>query len=1143
MTIVGTNLSLATGIKFGATSELLPTPSAMQLIVKTKPESAGKVSVSITTPNGTATDANAFTFVARPTIASVSPTSGPDAGGTSVTIAGTKFRAGSTSVYVGVNKSPSVTVLSTTKVSAKTPAGATGTVNVSVTTPGGTATDANAFKYVAGPKPTVTLISPPDGPTTGESPVTITGTGFSAAHGATVFSFGPGKLGSGVICSTSTSCTAATPPGVTGTVDVRATVEGSTSAANPPKDQFTYTTVPTVTQVSPPDGPTSGGSTVTISGTGFAMTHGATALHFGPGEVATNVNCTATACTAVTPPGAAGTVDVTATVGGATSVVNPPEDQFTYATPPTVTQVSPPDGPTIGGSTLMIMGTGFSVASDATVFNFGPGNAVVGINCTATTCAATAPPHAPGTVDVTATVAGATSAVSSADQFIYDPSVTGITPDGGPTTGGTSVAISGTGFSMSGTSFDFGPGNPVAGTCTSSTSCTAVSPSGAVGTVDVTATAAGASSAAGSADQFTYGPAVTTVMSVTPDYGSSVGSSVVTITGSGFSTGANVTVFDFGPGNLATSVNCTSTTRCTLVTPPGNPGNVDVTASAGGAASAPNAGDEFEYFSGALSVLVQANNPAGLPGLEVGSADPSRNSETVSAYVKFGSVLVGGVPVRFTLTGDCGTNSPGIVATDANPEDYDFGFATFTYAEGSAPAGSCTVEAQELQTMQFAPTEATVTQANLSVLVQANNPAGLPGLEVGSADPSRNSETVSAYVKFGSVLVGGVPVRFTLTGDCGTNSPGIVATDANPEDYDFGFATFTYAEGSAPAGSCTVEAQELQTMQFAPTEATVTQANLSVLVQANNPAGLPGLEVGSADPSRNSETVSAYVKFGSVLVGGVPVRFTLTGDCGTNSPGIVATDANPEDYDFGFATFTYAEGSAPAGSCTVEAQELQTMQFAPTEATVTQANLSVLVQANNPAGLPGLEVGSADPSRNSETVSAYVKFGSVLVGGVPVRFTLTGDCGTNSPGIVATDPDPLDANYGFATFTYEEGSAPAGSCTVEAQELQTMQFAPIEATVIQADLSISLQSSLLAGSNSYQVTAIVRFGSTSAEGVTVGFTFASGADCGTLSQPSQMTDTNGSASVSYQPGAPGGACTIKAQEQESLQSAQITISQ
>jgi hypothetical protein len=83
-------------------------------------------------------------------------------------------------------------------------------------------------------------------------------------------------------------------------------------------------------------------------------------------------------------------------------------------------------------------------------------------------------------------------------------SVTGVSPTSGPLTGGTSVTISGSGFTGA-TAFDFGSTPAPAFTVNSDTSITATSPAAtSVGPVDVTVTTPAGTTATSSADQFTY---------------------------------------------------------------------------------------------------------------------------------------------------------------------------------------------------------------------------------------------------------------------------------------------------------------------------------------------------------------------------------------------------------------------------------------------------------------------------------------------------------------------------------------------------------------------------------------------------------------------------------------------------------------
>jgi hypothetical protein len=178
----------------------------------------------------------------------------------------------------------------------------------------------------------------------------------------------------------------------------------------------------------------------------------------------------------------------------------PPPPQAPVA--PNVTGINPNNGPTAGNTLVTITGSGFT---GATVVKFGStaATSVTVISDTSITCKS---PAGTGTVDVTVATPVGTSATNSADQFTYvavGPTVTGINPNSGPITGGTSVTITGTGFSGA-TSVKFGSNAATSLTINSATSITATSPAESVGTVDVTVTTPVGTSATSSADQFTY---------------------------------------------------------------------------------------------------------------------------------------------------------------------------------------------------------------------------------------------------------------------------------------------------------------------------------------------------------------------------------------------------------------------------------------------------------------------------------------------------------------------------------------------------------------------------------------------------------------------------------------------------------------
>ncbi|NVO13398.1 MAG: IPT/TIG domain-containing protein [Rhodoplanes sp.] len=544
----------------------------------------------------------AVTLPAVPVVTGLSPTSGPTAGTNSVVITGTGF-TGATAVKFGATNATGYTVNSATQITATAPAG-TGTVHVTVTTPIGTSATSAADQYTYVPAPTVTGIAPTTGPTTGGTPVTITGTDFT---GVTAVTFGATPA-TGFTFNSATSITATAPAG-SGTVDVRVTTPGGTSATSA-ADQFTYVLVPIVSSIAPISGPLAGGTTVTITGSNFT---GVTAVAFGATPATGFTFNSATSITATAPAGT-GTVDVTVTTPTGTSATSA-ADQFTYVAGPTVTAVTPNAGPLAGGISVTITGTGFT---GVTAVAFGATPATGFTFNSATSITATAP-SGTGTVDIRVTTPGGTSPTGAADQFTYvaAPTVTGVSPNIGSVTGGTSVTITGTSF-VGVTAVSFGGTAATSFTVNSATSITATTPAHASGTVNVVVTAAGGTGTGTNLFTFAVTPIVT---SVAPTAGPAAGGTAVTITGSNF-TGATAVTFG---GTAATGVAVVNATTITATTPAHAPGAVDIT----------------------------VTTPAG-PGTGTGLYTYNA-APTVTAVTPGSGPIAGGTTVTITGTGFTGT--------------------------------------------------------------------------------------------------------------------------------------------------------------------------------------------------------------------------------------------------------------------------------------------------------------------------------------------------------------------------------------------------------------------------------------------------------------------------------------------------------
>ena len=150
---------------------------------------------------------------------------------------------------------------------------------------------------------------------------------------------------------------------------------------------------PTVLGISPGSGPTSGGTTVTISGANFAA---GAAVSIG-GSAATSVAVvSSTSITAVTGASAAGAAGVTVTIDGRSSTL---ASAFTYVAlpPPTISGISPSSGSTAGGTTVTLTGTNFASGATVTI----GGVAATGVTAlSSTSLRAVTGPRAAGAADV-----------------------------------------------------------------------------------------------------------------------------------------------------------------------------------------------------------------------------------------------------------------------------------------------------------------------------------------------------------------------------------------------------------------------------------------------------------------------------------------------------------------------------------------------------------------------------------------------------------------------------------------------------------------------------------------------------------------------------------------------------------------------
>jgi hypothetical protein len=418
----------------------------------------------------------------------------------------------------------------------------------------------------SGPAPNevfITGVEPPNGPLPGGTRVLLTGLGFAPdcteESNQTVF-FGDRE---GIACIlTAAGLRVTTPEGAApGTVDVRVVNDRGESIV---PDGFRYFSPVEIDTLDPNSGDVEGGTLVTMTGGGFS--DGMVVL-VGERQVASLTVIDEENATFVTPPGAVGKADVTASDPFGTFVL---ELGYTYVSDLRVDRVDPSVVDPADSPFIEVLGAGFTSDAAVTV----GGVAAAGENVIDDgRIRLPLPGGVPtGLVDVTvAQGSGSETLVNGlfvlgADGGVLE--IEGVAPTEGDVGGGDTITIAGDGF----TNIQVVTVGGAAAQVVSSTdrSITIVTPPGTAGAATIVVTTDAGSASAGG---FTYVDQFK-IEQVQPAAGPDDGGTAVTLTGVDFAAGMTVTV----GGQPIADLVINSSTEATGTTPPGSPGPVDVIA-------------------------------------------------------------------------------------------------------------------------------------------------------------------------------------------------------------------------------------------------------------------------------------------------------------------------------------------------------------------------------------------------------------------------------------------------------------------------------------------------------------------------------------------------------------------------------------
>jgi hypothetical protein len=666
--ITGTGFSTATDVSFGGfdlTNFTITGDTDISLNSPALPgltDASATVDIQINTRVGTSdiTPNDQFTYYLPPAITAIDVSYGSYLGGTHIHITGTGFSTATDVSFGSVNLVGSdFTITGDTDISLNSPpllglTDESATVDIQINTRVGTSviTPNDQFTYYSHP-PDITLVDPSFGYSSLETPITITGTGFSTATG---ISFG-GVLVNRFIVIDDTAITVNTPslPGLTNasaSVDIRIISARGTSAITP-NDRYTYyltPPLPVIYSIDPSFGYSTGGDSVTVKGANLINV---TDVSFGGITIACQVIDTST-ITLTTPSytltDASRAVDIQVVTKYGNSAMTQ-NSKFIYRlAAPTITNFMASginiNGGSVNGSTYVtVYGTNLSTVNVNSVTIGGkPPKSVHGIS--PQSFYFKTPPGLSGNAFIVVTTPAGTA--TSPTPFIYYPLITQITPSFGLLTGNNLVDIRGIGFSSIKNVY-FGSNPAILFNYINDTHVTAVAPPSVSGATNVYVYTGNGTSTDVSASRYIYSPYITVI---TPNSGTTNGETVVQIEGIGLS---NVTNVYFG-SNSATILSI-SDTSITVISPKptANEHTVDVVAV--------DSTGQTQYFS--IDKYTYLNIPVIQGVLPNQGSDVGGAIVTITGFdfTEVNRVLFGSIDASFVVIDDTKINTISPVPT------------------------------------------------------------------------------------------------------------------------------------------------------------------------------------------------------------------------------------------------------------------------------------------------------------------------------------------------------------------------------------------------------------------------------------------------------------------------------------------------
>ncbi|WP_344515539.1 immunoglobulin domain-containing protein [Dactylosporangium maewongense] len=193
-----------------------------------------------------------------------------------------------------------------------------------------------------------------------------------------------------------------------GTVEVYTVYDGDTETVGSEATTVYWLSPPVVSSISPSTGSKTGGTSVVITGSGFALVD---KVFFGAQEASSFTVDSNTQITATTAVDIASVVDVTVSISNVEMGAGPEpmvsetsaNTKFTFTEGPNISGLAPTSGSVDGGETVVISGSGFTGVTGAAAVTFGGTNAASYTVDSDVKITAVTPAHADGMVSVVVT--------------------------------------------------------------------------------------------------------------------------------------------------------------------------------------------------------------------------------------------------------------------------------------------------------------------------------------------------------------------------------------------------------------------------------------------------------------------------------------------------------------------------------------------------------------------------------------------------------------------------------------------------------------------------------------------------------------------------------------------------------------------